>query len=376
MSTDNAADSFLDAIKNSPSTDAPPAADPSFAAPGINLPASKDCDDEDGEDDELVVQAVVNGLGHINYTRWTKDGVNVAGEVKYRDSSDDKRVAYKKYYTKKAGAGEVYEVYTGSIPAAQKLYEQFYVYTIPAAPDSIVGTYKAYAVNKTSNNISAEIGSVECVIPGPSTIAYATNGNLATSSVPTGSNTGVALSVNVNKTNTNDTVVYEWKYDSVNSNMSGATTVPGATGSTYSIADASAAPGYYQVIATPKRNRASGTSISSAICRVTGKPSIPVINTIAVTPSATDEGDIDNKALTILTAQVKAFGQHESDNVTYKWYGQLAEGGTLTEITPKNAITYRADMNGINGFNTSTLYVYGGDIAISYKCVAQNELNG
>ena len=372
MATDSAADSFLNAIKNSPSTDAPPAADPSFATPGINLPKTKDCGNNA---DELVVQAVVNGLGYIDYTRWTKNGVNVTGQIKYRNSSDDKRVNYKTYYTKKVGAGEVYEVYTGSIPAEQTLYERFYVYPIPADPAQIVGTYKAYAVNKTSNNISAEVGSAECVIPGPSSIEYAANGDLAASSVPTGSNIGVALSVKVNKKDT-DTIVYEWKYDSVNRNMSGATTIPGATGSTYSITDASAAPGYYQVIATPKRNRASGTPIFSTVCRVTGQPSIPKINTISVNPIV-DDGDITNDDLSKLTAEMTAFGTQESDSITYKWYGKLTEGAQFEVIEPANAAIYRADEgNGKIGFNTASLYVYGGDSAITYTCVAKNTLNG
>jgi hypothetical protein len=159
--------------------------------------------------------------------------------------------------------------------------------------------------------------------------------------------------------------------------MSGATTISGGTGSTYSITDASAAPGYYQVIATPKRNRASGTSIASVICRVTGKPAIPVINAITVNPTAEEGGDIDDAMLSILTAEMTAFGAQESDSITYKWYGKLAESAQFEVIEPANAATYRADMgNGRIGFDTASLYVYGGDSAITYKCVAKNALNG
>ena len=373
---DEAADSFLDAIINSPSTEAPPAAVPHFSAPGLNLDAIKDFGDAAGE---LKVQAVVSGLGYIDYTRWTKNGANITDNISivYEESSDENRQAQKTYYIQKDGFENIYEIYTGDIPANETLYERYYVLNIPASNNDIIGTYKAYAVNRTSSNVSAEVASSECIVPGPSSISYAINGNLNSSALPVGTNTGVALEVKINKTNTNDFLVYEWYYDSENANMVGAgAPIQGATGSIYNIPNASLVPGYYKVKVWSKRNRKLDNAIESNICRVTGKPEIPVINTINITPGAAEGGDIDSGTLTTLTAQANAFGQHESDGLTYKWYGQFADGGVLTEIVPANAAIYRADKNDLNGFNTSILYVYGGDVAITYKCIAQNLLNG
>jgi hypothetical protein len=234
-------------------------------------------------------------------------------------------------------------------------------------------------VNKTSNNISAEIESSECIIPGPSSISYASNGNLNESALPKDADTkAVALAVKVNQDNPNDKVYYEWKYDPTDANMLNSSTVhEGTDKNTYSITDVTAKPGYYQVIVTPKRNRASGTPISSVVCRVTRFPKVPVINAITVSPTAEEGGDIDDAMLSILTAEMTAFGAHESDSITYKWYGKLAESAQFEVIEPANAATYRADMgNGLIGFDTASLYVYGGDSAITYKCVAKNALNG
>jgi hypothetical protein len=285
-------------------------------------------------------------LGHIEYTKWTKNGSTISANEAYRVSTDAVRKGHKKYYVPVAGSPEVYEVYLEEeFEPGKTIYERFSIYSLPTE-GSIVGTYKAYAKNKTSKNISNEIGSSECIIPGPSTISYTTN--LDDSKVPTGTSTAVALGVNVKQENAKDTINYEWKYDSVNANMSGATTVEGASGSTYTISDIGIYPGYYQVIATPVRNRENGTPVKSNICRVTGKPAVPVINSISISPAAEDidtdgDIDIDNLELTVLTAQMTAFGSQQSDSLMYKWYGKLADSGSLVEITPENANVYRAD---------------------------------
>jgi hypothetical protein len=261
-------------------------------------------------------------LGHIEYTKWTKNGSTISANDAYRVSTDTVRKNHKKYYVPVAGHPGIYEVYLEEeFESGKTIYERFSVYSLPIA-GSIVGTYKAYARNKTSKNLSNEIESSECIIPGPSSISYATNGNLNSSALPKEGDNGVALEVKVNQTNAADSLIYEWYYDRENANMSGAgEPIENADGATYSIQDAKADAGYYKVIVKPERNRAVGNAIESNICRVTGQPEIPVIEAIKIEPGAA-EGDIDNHTLTTLTAQTsKTFGQHESDELTYKWYG-------------------------------------------------------
>jgi hypothetical protein len=372
MARDTAANSFLNAIKNSPSTDAPPAAVPSFDAPGTDLPATKDIEPAG---DELKVQAIVNGLGNLKYTRWTKNGTPVeGGTLAYRTTTDTTRVANKKYYTKVSEG--IYEIYTGNIEPDKSIYEEFYIFAISSSAENIVGTYKAYVVNETSKNVSPEVESTTCVIPSPGTITYAPSGDLLASVTPSSGSTDpkVDLTVNVNKTEAKDALEYTWEYDRTNADMSNATTITLATDATYMV-HTDTNPGYYRVTVTPKRNRASGTPIVSTICRVTEFPKVPALASITAEKGTVDNGkiDIDDLLATTLTAELDATSASDTfvkDSFEYKWYGAL-EGKTPIEITAENKSTYRVEE--IAG---DKIQVKGGDTPITYNCTVRNNLNG
>ena len=380
IAIDEAANSFIDAIVNSPSSSEPPAIDPSFEAPGLDLPETKDIGDNAGE---LKVQAILKGTGHINYTKWTHNGKSITNGVKERyekiSPKPTSRNENEKYYIENSNPANTFELYTGVIDGMQPdLYERYFVYEIPVSKKDITGTYVAYAQNRTTKNLSAEKSSTTCTIPGPSEIQYEANGDLSESAVPVENSDNVVLQVKVSAA-AGDTIEYKWRYSLTDPELSGASEISNPSAA-YTISDLAANAGYYQVIATPKRNRATGESLLSTICRVTGRPAAPTLAEFPIAPRETEQ-DITDRQTIALTANVEPIiGTHLSDEFIYEWYGKIADGTNQEwiQITSDNAKTYRAD-SGNNSYNSNILNVYGSaaeDDGIMYKYIVYNKLNG
>jgi hypothetical protein len=104
--------------------------------------------------------------------------------------------------------------------------------------------------------------------------------------VPVENDTGVVLQVEVSAAQ-GDAIEYKWKYSLTDPELSDASELDN-TSAIYAITNAAEEAGYYQVIATPKRNRATGEPLSSTICRVTGRPDEPTLAEPPITPAATE----------------------------------------------------------------------------------------
>ena len=377
---DSAADSYINAIKNSPSTKAPPAADPLFMAPGKNLLPEKDVLDTD---DELIVEAVIPGSGHINYLRWTKNGNsindsnNVSEEYRKIVPQPTEKMATKVYYTS-TESGDVVSAnsctqYTSSFPEdlddLPVLYERVYVYKLPASNTDVVGEYRAWAQNQTSNNISGEIGSTTCEIKGPPTIKFTTSGDLETNVIPSEGATSIELTVVAEPDEENEIVnsyVYKWSYKAPDAET--FSEIPEVTTATYTINvdDLSTESGFYQVEITPKRNRKvdSSKTITSQICRISVAPQSPILNEETPLLKTTDSDD-KNTPYVIFTANASTTVNGNSslgDRLVYTWYGQRTDiDGEYVEITADTADDYGASATLNAAYDTNILNVYSGD---------------
>lgn len=393
IAVENVENYFLNAVQNSPSTNAPPAAIPTFDEPGLDLDAIKDIDDNAYV---LKVQAITTDTGYIDYIEWLyvneegttqksystlADGVAEVFELATIPAKLDDRTIY---YTS-VGDGK-YAVYNGDVtPEMTNLYERYYTYTIPSAADNanadITGSYKAYVINRTGSNISKKVSSTACVFPGPggeAEVYYQTDLLdgivLAADPKKPEDPAKATLAVNVKvpvaeKTN----ITYDWQF----SNQSGA---PEALASDAEISTAASAtvttPGWYRVTATAKRNRKE-REISSTICRVTNKAARPTV--------LTPEKDLDIGTTTNvdLTVELEDYAQPialHSDEIIYSWEAQNpTDNGEWHVINDSNRALYRVDES--SALNTKTLTVYGVDgesfdKIIGYRCAIVNKLNG
>ena len=386
INVEDVEDYFLNAISDSPSTNAPPAAEPTFAAPGLDLAPEYDIDNDAYI---LKVQAVASDTGYIDYIEWyhqsedglsseTYPGVEIFENVAKPDPAETKTV----YYTEESAG--VYKPYNGEVTADMtNLYERYFIYTIPSAEDAedvdITGSYKAYVINRTGSNISKQVSSTPANLPGPGTAAsvyYTTDltagelmvGDPKKPEDPTKKTLKVVVTVpNKDKT----AITYDWKYSGTDDKSlasdSNISTAAEATVTT---------PGWYQVVATATRNRKS-IPVASTICRVTDKASKPII----VTPE--DDMDINTLDTVDLTVELSDYPQPSalySDEIVYTWEAQsVADAGEYVLLTNDNKALYRVDKD--SELNTKTLKVYGidgssVDKTIAYRCAIVNKLNG
>lgn len=384
INVENVENYFLNAIMDSPSTSAPPAAEPTFAAPGLDLPAEADLD---GDAYILKVQAVASDTGYIDYIEWyhqaedglsshTYAGTEIYENVTNPDPADKKTV----YYTEEAPGKFV--PYNGTVTSDMtNLFERFFTYTIPSKEDvperDVTGSYKAYVINRTGSNISKQVSSTPCSFPGPGTaeqVYFKTDLNEGDLMVapkagdPTSKTIGVEVIV---PAPAKTSITYDWKY-SGSSAGEVASKPELSTAANATVTE----PGWYQVIATASRNR-KDRSISSEICRVTDKAVAPTV----ITP----RDDIDISTLDTVELQVELADYAQpialySDELVYTWEGQtVADGEEYHLITNENRAKYRIDNE--SALNTNTLKVYGidgssVDKTIAYRCAIVNKLNG
>lgn len=370
---------FTNAIVNSPSTNTPPAAVPSFEAPGLNLPASVEVTSAAYE---LKVQAVASDAGYIDYVRWyhvTEDGTDdevLIGSEKYESVTTPINDGKTVYYTSPSDG--VYVPYTGEITAETTgLYERYYIYTIPAAtgdPETdITGGYKAQVVNRTGGNVSKTVSSNTCYIYGPgssSDIKYTTD--LPDALFLSGGVCSLPVVLDIPDKTGKTNITYVWK-SSEESDSSLTTDSELGTAATAT----ATTPGWYQVVSTASRNRKS-IDTNSNICKVTNYPVKPTITSPA--EDAVINGSALNEyTLTITTASYSTPSALYSDELIYTWQGQKADDDEYVTITDALRDTYRISEDSL--LNTNTLIVYGVDgddlnKAISYKCIVTNKLNG
>ena len=380
INVEDVEDYFLNAISDSPSTNAPPAAEPTFAAPGLDLAPEHDIDSDAYI---LKVQAVASDTGYIDYIEWyhqsenglsseTYPGVEIFEKVENPNPTETKTV----YYTEESAG--VYKPYNGEVTADMKnLYERYFIYTIPSAEDAadvdITGSYKAYVINRTGSNISKQVSSTPANFPGPGTEAsvyYTTD--LTTGALMDGEPSKTTLKVVMTMPNKEKTdVTYDWKYSGID-DKSLASDSNISTGAEATVNT----PGWYQVVATATRNRKS-IPVVSTICRVTDKAVSPTI----ITPKE----DVDINALDTvdLTVELSDYPQPNalySDEIMYAWEAQRVDDkDEYVLLTNDNKALYRVDKD--SALNTKTLKVYGidgssVDKTIAYRCAIVNKLNG
>lgn len=377
VNLDMISSTFLNAIKNSPSTTAPAAPEPTFDVPGKNLESEIDLVDDSAY--ILKVQAVAEGTGHIQYQRWiyqSEDGTkteNLVGleVLEKMDPQPTQRIMKEVYYTEDGN------IYNGGIPAEVDLYERYYTYTIPAATEpaqDITGTYKAVAINKTGRNTSREIETNACVLHGPGAISFVENGDL-----PENAFTEDGIAVNTETTYPDkSSVTYEWKYSATSDDALLTKTDLGNANSL-----STPAPGWYQVVASATRNRKIVSTTPSTVCRVIGEPADFTITNVTALPDGKDGFDIgatETQELEVLVTLNKE-GKVDalcSDELIYEWYAMSVDNDIARKITDELRDTYR--IAPASAINTNKLIVYGSDVTtplgepIAYYCSVKNQL--
>ena len=370
---ENVSNYFLNAITNSPSTDAPPAAEPYFNAPGLNL--DNEADLIDGVY-TLEVQAVKNGMGNITYDKWMYQNAN--GEVRALDGGKEifKEIAYDaddlitQYYIKSTDVPETYipwyrddNLIEEDIP---QLYERYYTYEVKYEEgNSIIGKYWTTAQNQTSNNISKKVESNKCSFYGVSELNYAENGDLATDMTIDENNNSLKVNINTNEKNS---LSYKW-FVSEESDEDGFIVIDNENTSELEVTE----PGWYYVTTTATRNGDSD-NIDSNKCRVVNEPESVIVKSFNANPAASDTMQ--------LIVELEEFDKPEklySDMIEYHWFGSVVNSGTTVEITESNRETYRVISESLD---KNTLLVVNPDevanpgvSAISYYCMVINVLN-
>ncbi len=282
---------FSAILQDSPSSAAPPADEPEFVAPGLDLPARVDLYRNSSNPAQpnntyvLKVQAVTSDIGQIEYQAWkyTPDQsdtpVYISGEngdfeatTLWEEVKPTVREVNTVYYVRDDSAPHGYTVYTGSIPAPEgvTLYERYAALVINAGEDKVVGTYSVSVLNRTGGNVSRAITSNVCTIKGPETLIY--KSNLAARERY---NNSLVLSVTVKSGATDADHAatdfhYQW-YKAITNNDNYAP-IENSDSATLKVDSV----GWYKVEVTAVRNRDT-IALMSNECKVTEAPKTPLI---------------------------------------------------------------------------------------------------
>lgn len=350
-----------------------------------------------------------------------------------------KRVAHEIYYQK---IGNSMQEYTDIIPAKDTdgntitLYERYSSFTVPAGDVNVTGNYQAAAwgyvelANGKVLTTQYPRRSDVCLIPGPSTILFKTDGNLVAGKIlePREEGEGfetsltvsletdpyqpsieylwrrsvtvpesvldinnadyyeIAADVNadifkndvyftlvnsvfVQAKEFDDTMVYyRWKEGAKNT----------GTNSSLKVEE----PGWYSVEVISTLNREAKHQLSS-VCKVTNMPKPPIVesqasvfvditNTTKENPQKftikTNLNNPDNYNKEILTDEVDESGNIKS--FTYVWQMQIPDS--------EKYITIKEGTVGIDGLGTDTLRVDKrlNHLGATFRCLVVNNLNG
>lgn len=358
---------------------------PSFAAPGLDLPETAAL-----KDDTLTLnaQAVVGDTGIITYTWYYKpEGAEEFGEIASSiamvkmNPQPTSRDILDEYYIANASQATGYELYTGAIPhpEGKELYEKFTSYTVPSSGD-VTGVYKVEAVNTLGSNTTINpVWSTDCLLPGPAAIELTTDLQPEISMDKKG--TAVTLSVAAAPDEHKPAVSYKWYNGSVNE--SSLTEISGATGTSYSVTQ----PGWYQAEISASMNRKTQTK-RSEVCKITAYPYTPVATLEAFDgESQIGEGAYElNAGKTLVLKATASISAEDADKYkdigntalyegefTYVW--EVMEQDKKWELLTETHPTYE-EMNNVGKTSSLTIKSPVGSPAYSYRCTINHKLSG
>ena len=410
----DAADNFLNAIKNSTNTAAEDAATPYFL---LNLdqvvsadimPQGRTAEDENAdlvvnegmiphleayidETDHPVqylrVQAATSDTGLISYSWKYRDTVDqsIQGGVTYDlipstepeeiylRSEDILPQPHKVYYKK---ANNEYSI-TDYDPN-DTMYEKYSVVAVTKNQlgrrnmndanhplDHVVGIYNATATNSVGGNTS-ECDSYIIEFPAPKVLDFAEGGDLGDNAFLGSGNSGqIEVTVVIDEHGAKDT--YEWEYGPTLAGPFtpisglGSTLTPeqqaklSANGNKLTIADL---PGFYRVRAISTRNYETIEKLSN-VCKVTPQLKAPVI-TYPTKDMAVSS--LYNSVTLAVTIQEFA-SQFDSENVTYQWYKWV--NGEVQPIEGANSTEFVVPMGTDDAFCCEAINHMGEETAVA-----------
>lgn len=376
LELENVSDMFLNIIKNSQTTDAPPARIPSFAAPGVDL-EDREYDIVNEKDKILSVQAVVDGLGSLEYERWeyvNEDGqlTSINGILNYKQI--DEIIEGRKYY-KSTGNN----IYTESLSpeedlaAGEILYECYY--ELPLSEGKVSGQYSTKVRNRSGRSLSDAIQTKTANFPGPGEIKFNTNVDIDISKDST--ETPAVLIASIDK-NDRTNIKYQWQYSSSSPNGGFEDMVSTGTSGeqfTNDLVFSTEEPGWYRVNVVGLRNGSETEVLTSNICRVTNPPIIPTLKEEYKHNKDIIYNDIQGGQIQEIKIELDpTFDINNrliSDGIICQWYGALSDQEAIL-ITKENRETYRVAED--SSINDLALKVVGGTSAISYYCRVFNTL--
>lgn len=373
---------FLNAISNSISTNSPAAEVPTFKAPGRDLSIELDVPTLGTEDYILTVQAITTDGGVITYPKWVYQAegeeatINLPNTTLIYEKTDNRAIDGTLYYTKVAGTEPAQYVRYLSDPADtdDDLYEQYYAYVIPKDAEDIIGSYKAYAVNRTGSNVSPLTPSTVLHLYGPQDVSLDTD--LNENYTMTESNKELVTAISV-KDADNTAITYTWKFSNSSSDVDALAELTEADNSNrLPLTEC----GWYKMDAMVTRNR-KAIPVNSKICRVVEMPTTPTATRTSEASfdlaNALDYAELKIEA-TVNIPEGKAAALY-SDNLEYVWEGQKADGKWEIIDDDEDRIKYRVVAG--TSINGSTLIVTGEpgtdnlSKAIAYRCSVYNVLN-
>lgn len=361
---------------------------PSFEAPGLNLPATSALDENDTL--TLKAQAVVGDTGIMTYTWYykpanatefveipaeTTEGFGVvADSMEKMFPQPTERVRLEEYYIQNPVDADAYEIYSGAIPHPEgiELWQKYSTYTVPES-GGVTGVYKVGVTNTLGQNTTANATwSQDCVLPGPANIELTKDLN---EYIMFGAEeTNVNLHIEIATDPNNPIVDYKWYGGSVGSDS--ITELADATGQSYIVTQ----PGWYKAEINANLNR-EHKSAQSAMCKVVAYPETPTVSIVANV--ADEEGviNIDPGATVEFTV---AAGVTEKEGLAEELYKGTFEYIWMVNAPDTNgfvALTDTFPTAGmpavISGLGTANLLVRNVDntAAYSYQCVVKHVLN-
>lgn len=370
-----------------------PPSPPSFGAPGMNLKIKEnnnfrdliDGDKANLNDNDtlsLSVQAVSIDTGMVEYAWYKKNSDNeenkIISEDGYEISEDYINIGkpqhkkfYERYYTYN---DDNYELYTGSFPPDEDLYEKYSTLTIKPKDDnntegSIIGTYFARAKNviQISDSNNNEISSYEsmprasdaCTINGPREIHFTTD--LEEHKFLSDDESENLLSVDVSA---DGNPQYAW-YQTIEINDNQPIFGSPMDDNTSSIEINKI--GWYKVKVISNLNRET-TEENSEICRVTRSPELPEIE-IEVNGSKFSDDMIRNPSTIKIIPSFDTSDipiKLQSDTITYQWKIADPNDNIYIDIISDDSINVDNDQLIITDNFTGVKNI---------KCIVTNQIN-
>ena len=372
---------FINAIVSSQLTGSgePNPLNPTFEAPGLNLPATSALDENNSL--TMKVQAVVGDTGTMTYTWYHKpadatDFVEIPSIIAMEKilPQPTERIKYEEYYVQSKTDAEAYELYAGQIPHPEgvELWEKYSAYTVPTT-GNVTGAYKVSVVNTLGQNTTVNpTWSQECILPSPADIEFVKDleQNIMFAQGQTNMDLGVEIAKDIN----NSTITYTWQGSSESAEA--MTEITDAHNKSYNISN----PGWYRVDIKSNLNREDKFA-HSTVCKVSAYPEVPTVSIIA---NVADEEGIINVEPGATVEFTVAAGISEKENVAnelykgnleYVWMVNAPDTNGFVELT--HAFPTAGMPVVISGLDTNKLIVRNVDntAAYSYQCLVKHIFN-